>query len=173
MEEIFILRHSDAEDIDEKLEKNDFERKLTEEGIKKIKKIGLFVNALNEEIDLVLSSPLIRAKETARIFVDSLSEKPELNIVDFLSSGASSKDISKGLLNYVNYKKIVLVGHSPDLEIFTGKLIGASHIGLKKAAIAKVRLNNNLELSGELEWLITPKLLKKFKLKEQTSISNN
>ena len=173
MEEIFILRHSDAEDVDGKTVKNDFERKLTDEGIKKAKKISLFFNALNEEIDLVLSSPLIRAKETAEIFTNNITPRPKLKTVDFLSSGASCKDIVKGLLLYSSHKKVVLVGHSPDLEIFLGKLISADHINLKKTTIAKVILNNNFELSGKLEWLITPKIVKKFKLKEQATFTNN
>ena len=166
MEEIFILRHSDAEDADGKNIKNDFERKLTEDGIKKAKKISLFFNSLNEDLDLVLSSPLIRAKETAETFVKNLNKKTELKIVDFLSSGTSCKDIVKGLTAYSNHKNVILVGHAPDLEIFLGKLIGGECIKLKKAALAKVKLNNQIEISGELIWLITPKLIKNFKLKE-------
>ena len=166
MEAIFILRHGKAEDLTESETKTDFDRKLTEDGKTKTKKLSLFFNKLEENIDLVLSSPYIRAKETAEIFVSNLDPKPELKIVDFLSSGVSSKEISKGLADYFSHNKILIVGHAPDLEIFLGRLIGAENIMLKKGALAKVSLSG-INLSGDLEWLVTSAIIKKFKLKEK------
>lgn len=167
MEEIFILRHAHAEDITEgQPAGNDFDRKLTEEGIEKTKKLSNFFKRLKEETDIILSSPYRRAKETAEIFANNLGTTIALKTADFLSSGASSKDIVKGLLPYSSYKKILLVGHAPDLEHFLGKLIGAERIKLKKTSMAKVSLSNNIELSGELIWLITPKIASKIKVKD-------
>ena len=148
MEEIFILRHGQAEELSEN--KSDFERALTEEGKEKTKKTSLFFNQLEEKVDLVLSSPYIRAKETAEIFINHLDPKPNLKIVDFLSCGTSSKEIAKGLLQYSSVNKIVLIGHAPDLEMFLGKLMGAAKIELKKGALAKIVLNNCVELSCNL-----------------------
>lgn len=167
METIFILRHGLAEDLNDNQVKSDFDRNLTEEGKEKTQNLSLFFNKLKEEVDVVLSSPYNRSKQTAEIFVTSLNPKPILKIVDFLSCGASSKDIAKGLLPYSSKSKIVLVGHAPDLEMFLGKLIGANRIKLKKGALAKVNLNNRVELAGELEWLITSKIVKKIKPKEK------
>ena len=172
MQEIFILRHGHAEEAGQSESKTDFDRKLTEEGKVKINKLGLFFNTLEEGINLVLSSPYLRAKETAEIFVNCLESKPDLKIVDFLSCGSSSKEIVKGLMPYSSLKKILLVGHMPDLELFLGKLIGAERINLKKGALAKVTLDNSIEFSGELVWLITPKLIKKLKLKDKLAVNN-
>ena len=166
MEEIFILRHAEAEDLSEDSAITDFDRKLTEDGIKKTNKLGLLFNNLKEDVNLILSSPYVRAKETASIFAATLEPKTEVKTVDFLRVGSSVKEIAKGLMPYTNLKKIVLVGHAPDLGIFIGKLIGAERIKLKKGAMAKVKLNNNFELSGELNWLITPKIINKFKIKQ-------
>lgn len=168
MQEIFILRHTQAEDL--KDNQTDFDRNLTEEGKLKAKKIGLFFNSLEDSIDIVLSSPYVRTKETTNIFVSSLVKKPELKFVDFLSSGSSTKEIAKGLLPYSSFSKVLLVGHAPDLEIFLGKLIGAERITLKKGSFAKVILENSVELSGNLVWLITSKIIKKLKIKEKTKI---
>ena len=171
MQEIFILRHGQAEELNENQSKNDFERNLTEEGVERTKRLGLLFSKLKEETDIVLSSLYIRAKKTAETFINNLLVKPELKVVDFLSSGASCKDIVKGLLPYYSKNKIVLVGHAPDLETFLGKLIGADKIKLKKGAMAKVALNNSIELSGELEWLITSKIVKRLKVKDNAAKS--
>lgn len=164
MEEVFILRHGHAEDLHEA--KDDFNRKLTDEGKLKIARLSTFLNSIGEEIELVLSSPYLRTKETTEIFTNNLDYKPKVQIEDFLSLGASSKDIAKGLLRFSSYKKILIVGHAPDLEAFLGNLIGATRIKLKKGALAKVILNNQIEFAGELEWLIAPRLLKKSKEKK-------
>jgi len=161
MKEIYILRHGKAQDITECQSQNDFDRKLTEEGIEKTKKTAKYFNKIEKPLNIILSSPYTRAKETAEIFIDNLDYKPQLEIVDFLSAGSSINEISKGLnLNYFDKDKILIVGHAPDLEIFTGKLIGAQSIKLKKGALAKVILDSSFELTGKLEWLITPKLIK-------------
>ncbi len=161
MQEIYILRHGHAQESDNGL--NDFDRALTEEGIEKINRLSRFLDKLDVNLELILSSPYARAKQTAEIFLSNLTLKPELKTVDFLASGTSCKEISRGLVDYSSNKNALLVGHSPDLEIFLGKLIGADRITLKKGALAKVKFQNNIELSGELEWLIIPKLIKKVK----------
>ena len=168
MQEIYILRHGHAQNIDNGL--NDFDRALTEEGIEKISKLSLFFNRLDINLEFVLSSPYVRAKQTAEILISNLTSKPNLKIVDFLSCGASSKEISRGLMEYSSSKNLLLVGHSPDLEIFLGKIIGAERITLKKGALAKVSFENSIEMSGKLEWLITSKLVKKIKLKNQVKL---
>lgn len=168
MQEIYILRHGHAHNIGNGL--NDFDRALTDEGIEKINKLSLFFNKLDTKLELILSSPYIRAKQTAEIFVSNIDPKPDLKIVDFLGCGASSKEISRGLMEYSSCKNLLIVGHCPDLEIFLGRLIGAERVALKKGALAKVNFENNVEISGELEWLITPKLVKTIKVKNETKV---
>ena len=166
MQEIFILRHGKAEDLNEATHSSDFDRNLTPEGKEKIERLSVFFNSLKEESSMVLSSPYNRAKQTAETFINNVIPKPDLEIVDFLSCGTSSKDISRGLLQYSSHNKILLVGHAPDLETFLGKIIGGIQIKLKKGALAKVTLKSNIELSGELEWLVTTKIVKKLKSKK-------
>ncbi len=164
MQEIYILRHGHAQDANNGL--SDFERALTEEGIEKITKLGQLFNSLNGSLKLILSSPYVRAKQTAEVLLSNLISKPELKIVDFLGCGSSSNEISRGLINYSSRENILLVGHCPDLEIFVNRLIGGGRITLKKGSLAKINLENNTEVSGELEWLITPKLVKNLKSKK-------
>lgn len=161
MEEIYILRHGEAEDIDQCETHNDFDRKLTEEGKEKTKKLSKLFHRLNEKVDIILTSPYVRARETAEIFASYLNTKLDLKPVDFLSCGAGYRDIAKGLVTYSSYKSIVLVGHAPDLDLFLGKLVRAEKLKLKKGALAKVVLDNCIELVGQLEWLVTPRFVKK------------
>ncbi len=169
MDEIYILRHGHAEQSESLV--NDFDRALTAEGIEKINRLGVFINSLGVNIDIVLSSPFLRAKQTAEILVSNVTPMPEIRMVDFLSCGASSKDISKGLLDYSVNNSVLIVGHSPDLDVFLGKLIGSGKVNLKKGALAKVNFENNIEISGSLEWLVTSKIVKRVKGKKSVDIA--
>ena len=166
MLKLFILRHGHAEEPARNSDTKDFDRKLTEEGIEKITRVGSFFNNLDEKIDLILISPYVRAKETAEVFLNCLEIKPPTETVDFLACGSSSVEIARGLSKYINNESILLIGHCPDLEVLLCKLISAESVTLKKGSMAKIRLNNGIELSGSLEWLITPKLVKKIKSKK-------
>ncbi len=170
MQNIFILRHGHAEELDQVQQKNDFDRKLTEEGIDKVTKLASFLNKMEENIELILTSPLVRAKETATIMSKILVPKPDMKVVEFLTSGVSVKEIAKGLMTFNSLNNVLLVGHAPDLEIFLGKLINAERIKLKKSALAKVALNEGVELAGDLIWLVVPKVVKKLKQKDGDAI---
>lgn len=169
MQNIFILRHGHAQELDQVQSKLDFDRSLTDEGIDKVSRIASFLNKMDENIELILSSPFVRAKQTAEIVAKTLVPKPDFKIVDFLSCGSSSREVAKGLLTYNALNNVLLVGHAPDLEAFLGNLISAERIKLKKSALAKVSLNNGVELAGDLLWLVVPKVVKKLNLKEGNS----
>lgn len=162
MQTLFVLRHAIAEDLSDS--GDDFDRNLTEEGINKTKSLKEFFSELNEEVDIVLTSPYVRARQTAELFIEN-TNNVELKIVDFLALGSSSNEIIRGLNIFNKYSKILIVGHAPDLEIFLGRLTGGNKIRLKKGALAKINLDDSIDLSGELEWLITSKLLKRLKAK--------
>ena len=117
MKEIYILRHGKAQDISKCQSQNDFDRKLTEEGIEKTKKTAKYFSTIEKKLNLIISSPYIRAKETAEIFIDNLDYKPQLEIVDFLSAGSSTNEISKGLnLNYFDKDQILIVGFTEEVR---------------------------------------------------------
>lgn len=158
MDNIFILRHGIAEDPS--LDQKDSDRKLTPEGIKKTKRLSEFFNASGEQLDLIIHSPYVRTTQTAEIFLEGLDQKPEIKIGEFLASGASSREIAKGLIPCNGLKNVLIVGHAPDLGFFIGELIDADGIRMKKGALAKVVLENSIELAGELEYLVTSKVVR-------------
>ena len=122
---IWFLRHGDAADNDD-----DFERPLTEKGERQSAAAGQALDALGVEIDVCLTSPRVRALETARLACEPLGIEPE--IADVLSGGdfdAESLAAGRG--------DVLLVGHEPDFSRAVGDLTGA-RVEMKKGGLAAV-----------------------------------
>lgn len=160
MENLFLLRHGIAEDIS--IDGTDFSRKLTEEGILNTKRLSKLFNQLTDNIDIIISSPYLRAKETTELFASKLDTKPSIVYCDLLSVGASTNEVLQCINPYKTNKNILIVGHSPTLEIFVSNITGGSDIRMKKGALAKVSLLNLVQNNGQLEYLITSKIYKRF-----------
>ena len=126
---IVLLRHAIAEErIDFYRSSNgapDSERPLTEEGIEKMK-LGAqgLVKALNGNVQRVVTSPYVRARQTAEVFLDAIPEaqRPELEFSTNLSSGCSGRGLVEWLTG--GLEPVVLVGHEPDMSYWTEELCG-------------------------------------------------
>lgn len=150
---IYFLRHGEADWADWK--KPDDERPLTEKGRKEMHEVGAFLANLSVKPDVVLTSPLPRASQTAEIaadYIDSKSVEEEL-----LAPGFGRSELKK-LLKKRSGDSVMLVGHEPDFSETVGKLTGA-RIKLSKAGIALVEVEANLSC-GKLLWLFPPKIAK-------------
>jgi phosphohistidine phosphatase len=150
---IYFLRHGEADWPDWK--KPDDERPLTEKGKKEMHEVGAFLANLSVKADVVLTSPLPRASQTAEIaagYIDSKCVEDEL-----LAPGFGRSEL-KELLKKRTCNSLMLVGHEPDFSRTVGKLTGAC-IKLSKAGIALVEIDAGLS-SGRLLWLFPPKIAK-------------
>jgi phosphohistidine phosphatase len=150
---IYFLRHGAADWPDWK--KPDDERPLTEKGKKEMHEVGAFLANLSVKPDIVLTSPLPRASQTAEIaarYIDSKYVEEEL-----LKPGFGRSELKK-LLKKRSGNSVMLVGHEPDFSKTVGKLTGA-RVKLSKAGIALVEVDANLG-SGKLLWLFPPKIAK-------------
>jgi phosphohistidine phosphatase len=135
---IWLLRHGDAEDGSP-----DEQRKLTPKGEKQARAAGAALEALGVEPAACLSSPKVRAADTARIACEPLGAEVEL--VDALSGGSFDPvELAGG-----RDGDVILVGHEPDFSEAVQRLTGA-RIDLKKGGIAGVK-------DGELRALLRPK----------------
>jgi phosphohistidine phosphatase len=122
---IWFLRHGDAEDGEP-----DFERKLTEKGRRQSRDAGATLAALGVEFDVCLSSPRVRARETAELACEWLDV--EIAIEEQLSGGRfDARELAAGL------DEVLLVGHEPDFSDAIEELTGA-RVDMKKGGLAAV-----------------------------------
>lgn len=151
---LYLIRHGNAEKAG--LNKSDFERELTEEGRQKLERAVKYWKNLIPEFDFIITSPLIRAKQTAEIIFKSFNSKHEIIIENTLKNGSETADILN-IVNSLNGDNIALVGHQPDFSYHLSNLIssGSASLDFKKGAIAEVSFDGKAKLNrGMLEFLI-------------------
>jgi phosphohistidine phosphatase len=158
MRKLFFLRHGVAYDREEWEGKNDEERPLTKDGIAAMKREAKMLRAMDLDIDRIISSPLVRAFDTARIASKKLVLDVEVN--DLLKPGFNLSALQNLLGQLKDGKRILIVGHEPDFSNTIGALIGGGTIVLDKGGLARVDITSADPLRGELVWLLTPKWLK-------------
>ena len=133
---IWLLRHAEAEDGSP-----DAARRLTEKGEQQARTAGKAMKALGVKLDLCISSPRVRAEQTARLACEALGV--EVSIDDRLSGGPfDAEELAAGLDN------VMLVGHDPDFSMAVHDLTGAQ-VRMKKVGLAGVD-------RGELKVLLRP-----------------
>ena len=158
---LYILRHGIAVEHGAPGYENDDERPLTSKGESKVRMIAKAMKALEISFDIILSSPLVRARETAEIVAEALKAKKRLELTDTLAPQETSKPLIDHLNEQGEVDDVLLVGHEPFLSRLISLLIsGNSHgsVLLKKGGFCKL---SAAELKhgqcATLEWLLTPK----------------
>jgi phosphohistidine phosphatase len=139
---IWLLRHGDAEDGSP-----DAERPLTDKGREQARAVGAALKALGVELDACLTSPKVRAADTARIACEPLGVEPQQE--PKLAGGPfDAQALAAGLGD-----DVLLVGHDPDFSMAVHSLTGAQ-VRMKKGGLAGVE-------KGELIVLLRPRELKR------------
>jgi len=161
--ELCIMRHGIAEDRRTGLA--DAKRALTPEGKEGVRKIAEGLAKTGFAPAWVVSSPYVRAAETARIVADSLGMKVPIDFCDALEPGGSSEGLLSFLAGRPQHTHVLIVGHEPDVSALAARLIGAgrqSNIGFKKGGCCLISFDEfPSRLPGRLVWWLTPKLLRK------------
>jgi phosphohistidine phosphatase len=159
--EIYILRHGIAVERGTPGYKKDSDRPLTKEGIDKMHQIAEAILATDLKFDLILSSPLVRAEQTARIVADELDE--EVTFTDHLSPDGNALELVREI-NDEKPQRVLLVGHEPDLSRLISLLVSGnsdSSIELKKGGLCKMTVDRLVfSQCATLNWLLTPKQLR-------------
>jgi len=154
--QLYFLRHGEA-DWPGWTEPDD-ERPLTDFGKKEVRQVAKFLDRLNVNPDLIVSSPLPRALQTAEVAAEQL--KTKLRQDEALEPGFGISELST-LLKRHHSKVLMLVGHEPDFSSVISALTGG-FIKMSKAGIALVDLDPETE-KGRLLWLFPPKFARKAK----------
>jgi phosphohistidine phosphatase len=157
--DLYLIRHADAAPLGEGGVTQDEVRPLTEKGREQAKVLASGLNATGVHLGMVLTSPLLRARQTAEGMLQAWPHPiPELRICDELAPGSRRRKLSR-FLRGVGSDKVALVGHQPDLGEFVGWLIAnkKARLDLAKAGVAHVVCNPPLrKRDGTLVWLVTP-----------------
>jgi phosphohistidine phosphatase len=152
--DVYFLRHGEADWPD--WDKPDDERPLTRRGKKEMNEIGKFLNRVKAAPDVVVTSPLPRASQTADIAAEHLKIKCRKD--KLLAPGFGRQELERILKKYPA-DSVMVVGHEPDFSHTIAQLTGGD-VKLSKAGVALVELDRSWR-SGRLLWLIPPKVAKK------------
>lgn len=157
--DVFLLRHGRAEDA--KPEGGDAARRLTKKGADEVLGVGLWMAAQGQKFDLIATSPLARAEETAAIIAGTLHYKKKPATWDVLVPGGNPDTVMHEISRHDKASVILLVGHEPLLSTLISRVIaGDEHAGIvmTKGGLAKIRdISFTQRPSGELHWLLTAK----------------
>lgn len=155
---IYFLRHGDASS-DSHI--RDSERPLTELGIRQATCVGKFLRQSNTRVDVILTSPLMRAQETAAL-IHAHIDSPEPVLCEFLINDSSQHQLFE-YVNALNVSSVLLVGHAPHLPETISFLLDGNFengIEMKKCSLAVVETTSPLRPgSGQLKQLTHVKTL--------------
>lgn len=164
--ELYVIRHAIAEQLGRENDFTDEKRALTPGGREKMIQAAHGLRRLGAEFDLILTSPLVRARQTAQILADVFAIDASLiEETENLAPGASLNELFAEIKNRRRAESIALVGHQPDLgqlisRIVTGRKDLLS-IRLKKGGVCFIEVTETVpELRGSLVWLLAPKQLR-------------
>ena len=151
---LHLLRHAHAGDA-ETWDGDDDIRPLSDQGVRQAERLGLHLALAGFEPDIILTSPKLRASQTADI-VGAAIGRP-VTIDERLGKPFSFGPLGKLLADHREAHQPVLVGHDPDFSDLLAALTGAPTLPMKKGALARVDLVMGVEPGGGvLRWLIPP-----------------
>ena len=161
---LYLLRHAEADPRGTPGCRDDSDRALTKDGVSTMRRAAKGMRRLELDFDLILSSPYVRARQTAEITADVLGAKKKLKFSDHLASDGDPRQLVAELdRDYSGRGSILLVGHEPYLSELICTLIecrSGSALALKKAGLCKLSTDSlRFGPCATLDWLVTPRQL--------------
>ena len=157
--ELLIIRHGEAVPVDKQKIRKDADRTLTAKGRKNTAQTAKILNKMGCEPQLILTSPLVRARQTAEVLSKHLQNKAKIKESDLLKPSTPPDQILKEL-NDAREQSIIITGHCPVLDHLASLLISSNKdvkIQLKKSSICAISFENKIiPGQGTLEWLLQP-----------------
>jgi phosphohistidine phosphatase len=156
---LYILRHASA-GVRRASPSVDVKRPLDKEGKEQCLLVGRYLNAMRVQFDLIISSPLKRALQTASLVGTEVAYDSKIQISEALSPSGTIADFQKLINTLGTHENVLVVGHNPNLPQFMGSLICAPRpaaIRMRKGAIARLDCTSR---PGMLLSLVDPRLLR-------------
>lgn len=161
MQTLLLVRHAIAEERGPAWP-DDTVRPLTQKGEIRMREIARRLKAIGETADVVVTSPLKRAKDTALILKRQWASSSDVEEIDALAPGHTPAQTLAALAEEATGDPMAVVGHEPDLGQFAAWLIGAKQpLQFKKGGVARIDLESlSRPREGQLIWMATPRLLR-------------
>jgi len=157
---VYFLRHANA-GTKRANPVQDAKRPLDKEGIEQCRYVGQLLNAMDTHVDLIISSPLRRATQTASLVGNEIDYDQRIERASALLPISDYERFRQLLLQLRDLEAVMVVGHNPNFSQFLSLLVsgGLSEraIEMKKGSIARVEVGPKRSV---LNWLVTPRLLK-------------
>jgi phosphohistidine phosphatase len=159
--ELYLVRHGIAAERGEAYP-DDSKRPLTARGIARMRKGARALEGLGVGFDLIITSPLVRARQTADILAESLKSKPPVITSDALAPAGTPAAVMQDIAKHARRARIALVGHEPNVGELAARLIGArSPLEFKKGAICRIDFAILPPKGiGTLRWFLPPRVLR-------------
>jgi phosphohistidine phosphatase len=159
--ELYLIRHGIAESRGEAWP-DDTKRPLTDQGISRLRRAARGLARLGVSIDVVLTSPLVRTRQTAEIVAAAFTPRPTVVNVDALAPGGTPSALAGELEKHSRRPRILIVGHEPGIGELAAWLVGMRHpIEFKKGAVCRIDVDSLPPRgAGNLRWLLQPKILR-------------
>lgn len=163
--DVYIVRHGAAVDIGTAGIQHDADRTLSDTGREKTAQAARGMRAAGCAPEVILSSPLVRARETAEIVARGLEFEGEIAETELLTPEADPRQVVT-FLNKQVHRDAMLVGHMPNVADLASCLLvgeeGTLNIEFKKAACACVEFDGHVgEGTGSLKWYLPPRVLRR------------
>lgn len=160
--ELYLVRHAIAAGRGDEFP-DDSKRPLTSQGIARFRREAKALDALGMAVAVILTSPLVRTRQTADILSETLSAKPPVVATDALAPAGTSAAVLQEIARHAKKGSLALVGHEPNIGELAARLIGArAPLMFKKGAVCRI----DFEVlppkgTGALRWFVPPRLLRK------------
>ena len=154
---LYMMRHANA-GVRRDNPALDAKRALIKEGKDQCILIARMLNTMRVQVDVIVSSPLKRALQTAQLVGTEMGYEAKVEVSAALAPEGDFAAFQKLLEKYADREGILIVGHNPNLFKFLGRLItgnGGAGIRMRKGAVARVDMAKHPPL---LQWLIDPRM---------------
>ncbi|HEX5413913.1 MAG TPA: phosphohistidine phosphatase SixA [Terriglobia bacterium] len=162
--QLYVMRHGIAVARDDPNFPDDTQRPLTPEGRKKLRAVAKGLSRLGLSVDSIITSPLVRASETAALVAEVLDSGVKVEPSDFLRPGGSLQALLASLGKRNDQRSVLVVGHEPDLSDGVAKLIGNTRASFqfKKGGCCRIDFDKfPPRPPGKLIWWLTPRVMRK------------
>ena len=163
---LYLMRHGIAVDSGDPSVADDSQRPLTNKGVKRMKRAARGLRRLDIDFDVILTSPILRARQTAEIVAAGLGMESQLEEISGLAPESSVEHLLFGLTRFQDREHLLMVGHQPLLgQLLSYLLVATSEtkleFNLRKGSVCRVETDAlPATKPAALHWLLTAKQLR-------------